>query len=82
MDLFSLCYSYDNKNNTFTNSGNNGHGLKNVTCKQTFKHAFITLLRNICFASILTHARMKSNIESTLINKFIWAKFLETHVTK
>ena len=36
MDLFSLCYSDDNKKNTFNNSENNGHGLKNVTCKQTF----------------------------------------------
>ena len=33
MDPFSVRYSDDNKKNTF----NNGHGLKNVTYKQTFK---------------------------------------------
>ena len=35
-DPFSLPYSDDNKKNTFNNGGNNGHGLKNVTCKQNF----------------------------------------------
>ena len=35
MDPFSLCYSDDNKKNTFNNGGNNGHGLKNFTCKTT-----------------------------------------------
>ena len=28
-------YSDDSKKNTFNNSGNNGHGPKNVDCKQT-----------------------------------------------
>ena len=36
MDPFPLRYSDDNKKNTFRNGGNNGHGLKNVTCEQTF----------------------------------------------
>ena len=35
MDPFSVCYSDDNKYITIDNGGNNGHGLKNVTCKQT-----------------------------------------------
>ena len=29
-DPFFLCYSDDNKKNTFNNSGNNGHGLKSL----------------------------------------------------
>ena len=29
------CYD-DSKKNLFNNSGNNGHELKNVSCKQTF----------------------------------------------
>ena len=37
MDPFSLHYSDDNKKNTFNNGGNNGHGLKIVACKQTFR---------------------------------------------
>ena len=34
IDPFSLHYSHDNtiKKNTFNNGGNNGNGLKNVTC--------------------------------------------------
>ena len=36
MNLFALHYSDDNKQNTFNNGGNNGHRLKNVTCKQTY----------------------------------------------
>ena len=32
---FSLCYSDDNKKNTFNNDGIKGHRLYNVTCKQT-----------------------------------------------
>ena len=35
-DPFSLHYSEDNKLNTFNNDGNNGHGLNNVKCEQTF----------------------------------------------
>ena len=31
-------YSDDSKKNTFNNGGNNAHGLKNVTCKQTFNN--------------------------------------------
>ena len=40
---FSLHYSDDNKKNYFNNGGNNGHGLKNVRCKQTLKscHAIL-----------------------------------------
>ena len=30
MDPFSLCYSNDNKKNTFNNDGSNGHGLKTL----------------------------------------------------
>ena len=30
MEVFSLCYSYDNRKNTFSSSGNNGFGLKTV----------------------------------------------------
>ena len=33
--LRSLRYSDNNKNNTLNSGGNNGHGLENVTCKQT-----------------------------------------------
>ena len=39
MDPFSLHYSDYNKKNTFNNSDNNGHELKNVTCKQTLQLA-------------------------------------------
>ena len=35
MDPFSLCYSDNNKENTFNNGGNNGHELQNATCKET-----------------------------------------------
>ena len=34
-DPLPLCYSDDNKRNTFNKGGNNGHELKNVTRKQT-----------------------------------------------
>ena len=34
--LIYLRYSDDNKRKTFNNGVNNGHGLKNVTCEQTF----------------------------------------------
>ena len=33
---FHFRFSNDDKKNTFDNGANNGHGLKNVTCKQTF----------------------------------------------
>ena len=36
-DPFSLCYSEENKNNTFNNGDNKGRGLKNVTCKPDLK---------------------------------------------
>ena len=50
---FSLRYSDDNKKNTFNNGGNIGHGLKNVTFKQTFRKnlfdsTFVTLTYEAC----------------------------------
>ena len=33
--FLSLRYSDDSKKNTFTHGGNNGHGVKNITCKPT-----------------------------------------------
>ena len=35
MNPFLFHYSNDNKKNAFNNDGNNEHGLKNVTRKQT-----------------------------------------------
>ena len=56
MDPFSLQYSDDNKKNT-SNGGYNGHGLRNVRCKQTFavygseyklnRYAWLIVLRGI-----------------------------------
>ena len=39
IDTLSLCCSDDNKKNTFNNGGNNRHGLKNITCKQTLSES-------------------------------------------
>ena len=55
-DAVSFCYSDDNKKHTFNNSGSNGHGLKNVTCKQTLKLWFISTKSAIRKALKLGHS--------------------------
>ena len=36
MDPLSLCYSDDNKKNTFNSSGNNEHGLKKLSVNKPY----------------------------------------------
>ena len=58
---FSLRYSDDNKNNTFNNSGNNEHGLKNVACKQTFKITPSLPVKTLLSFSIVWNIRLRCN---------------------
>ena len=56
MDPFSFCYSDGNKIHTFNNGGSNGHGLKNVMCKQTLKLWYIFTKSEIRKALKLGHS--------------------------
>ena len=54
MDPFFLHHSDDNEKNTFNKGDNKRHGLKNVTCKQTFMKFILIFITNIP-ADIILH---------------------------